>query len=394
MSNKKNKEARRQHEHRQEEVAPVTNETEAPEAVEAPEIIESRPEDAYRHLILEFTFGGWQEALDSAERTGYDFEDIYSACNVSDRSQLITADEVKRAVEALEAAEAEPTGPGLGERIRGTLRNVAGRIGRTYNAFEWWIVGNGKPVGQFVRITAIVVVIASIMLTTILLAAGYRLPAWPTAQPTAEPTAVTAIVPTTPTIPTVQTVAVVPTVPVSPAMAITTTAPVTSTVIDTITATVTITVPVEVEPVVTVTPTTAITGTLENAPEELTLLYLVREDKVVADADVSDEGAFSFGGIPDGNYDLKTKGLVTPVTVEVREGKPISELSLHNVVEGDTLWEMYRGGTWERFEEMAKELGLKWFVNDGGTPDDTTDDLLVVIIQPGQVFDLGWAPSA
>lgn len=269
----------------------------------------------------------------------------------------------------IEIVEEHPA-PTIGERTRSFFSGIRLlQMGRP----QWFIAGT--------------VLVAAILLVILAVSAFHpqgliHMALQPAA--TAEPTAVTAIDPTTPTFPitpTVQAVAVVP-------------APVTSTVIDTITATVTITVPVEVEPVVTVTPTTAITGTLENAPEELTLLYLVREDKVVADADVSDEGAFSFGGIPDGNYDLKTKGLVTPVTVEVREGKPISELSLHNVVEGDTLWEMYRGGTWERFEEMAKELGLKWFVNDGGTPDDTTDDLLVVIIQPGQVFDLGWAPSA
>jgi len=189
-----------------------------------------------------------------------------------------------------------------------------------------------------------------------------------------------AIVPepvTGPTVPVTATVGITPTVPVT-TEPVTTTVPVSPTV---------------VAPTTPVTQTTIVTGTLENAPEELTLLYLVSEDKVVADAAVSDEGTFSFEGVPDGRYDLWTEGLVTPVTVEVKAGEPVGEISLHKVVEGNTLWEMYGGGTWESFEEMAKELGLKCFVNDRGT-EDTADDLLVVVIQPGQVFDLNWAPAA
>ena len=404
MSNKSD--SRRQHDRRKKYDDTLFASPEAAEAVE--EASEPTPTPAPEPGIeARFTYSALLGAQAVARRLDCTLEDIAAECgegeirfqNVFDAKEIIEARIQRLAEQAKEVPVEELAGPTLGERIRGffsgiRLPNVQlPRMDRS----QWFTGGMA-----LLAMIALIILAVSTFHPRGLVHLALTSPA-----PTAEPTPVEEVVVVTkPVTPTVQTVAVVPTAPVSPTMAITTTAPVTSTVIDTITTTVTITVPVEVEPeiavepvvtVVTVTPTMGITGTIANASARGLAIELVREgeDEPVDVVATSPEGTFGFapGRVPKGKYDLRMEGLVTPVMVEVREGEPLDALSLHKVVEKDTLWDMYGPQTWERFEEMAEELGLKWFVNDGDTPDDTMDDLLVIIIQPGQVFDLDWAPS-
>ena len=70
----------------------------------------------------------------------------------------------------------------------------------------------------------------------------------------------------------------------------------------------------------------------------------------------------------------------------------LAETTKVTVKEGDTVWDLTIqklgfAPTWGQIVAFAETNGLTWKVNDRGT-EDTADDLLVVYIQPGEIYNL------
>ena len=75
----------------------------------------------------------------------------------------------------------------------------------------------------------------------------------------------------------------------------------------------------------------------------------------------------------------------------------LAEIASVTIEGDDTLWDLAIqklgfAPTWDQIIAFAEAAGLPWWTDDGGTSDDASDDLLIVYIQPGEIYDLAAMP--
>lgn len=140
--------------------------------------------------------------------------------------------------------------------------------------------------------------------------------------------------------------------------------------------------PAPAEPVTTTT-TITVTGHIANGGGMEVVLFAGSD--IVASTTTDAGGNYIFTNVTEGAYAVVV-GEATPTAITVATGaETVTVPAFHRVVKGDTLWDIYGAHSWSDFTAFADAHGLKHYEAGGK---------LVVVIQPGMVFNLAEMPAA